>query len=157
MNHIRKLRLLHLLLATVLAAGLIGSLTAGPASAQTAACTKADFEGVVDQAAGTLRDFNVKNTALFQNKLRALKEKRSWSNDQFLKEGATYVRDEKIIAFDEQTEDLLQRLNAAGTVQDAKPDCNLLAELRKTMTALVEAQRSKWAYMFGKVDAELAR
>jgi hypothetical protein len=129
----------------------------GSASAHAQDCTKADFEGVVDQAASTLRDFAQKNTGVFQGKLRTLKEKRGWSNDQFLKEGETYVRDDRIVAFDEQTEDLLVRLNAAGTVQGVKPDCRLLGELRKTMGALVETQRSKWSYMFGKVDAELAR
>ena len=153
MNHTPNLFCRRVLLALLLSAGLVD----GRALAQTASCTKADFESVVDQAASTLRDFNVKNTGVFQGKLRALKQKRSWSNDQFMQEGAAYVRDDRIIAFDEQTEDLLQRLNAAGTVQGAKPDCGLLAELRETMAALVETQRSKWTYMFAKVDAELAR
>jgi hypothetical protein len=60
--------------------------------AQPAACTKAEFEGVVDEAAAALRDLNNKNRPDFQEKLRTLKDKRGWSNDQFLKEAAPFVK-----------------------------------------------------------------
>ena len=48
--------------ATLLA--LFGA--AGEASAQAPACAKTDFEAVVNEAAGALRDLNRKNTPPFQ-------------------------------------------------------------------------------------------
>ena len=133
--------------------------TSGYALAQPATCQRADFETVVDLAAETLRDLNQKNTSVFQGKLRQLKDKRGWTHDQFLKEGAPLVSDDKITAYNEQSEDLLARINGAGASggQSAKPDCKVLAALRANMQALVDAQTAKWAYMFGKVEIELGR
>ena len=41
-------------------------------------------------------------------------------------------------------------------VTSAKPDCAVLLELRARMKVLVDTQTAKWAYMFQKIDAELA-
>ncbi len=130
----------------------------GEAEAQ-AACSKADFEAVVDQAAAALRDLNYKNRPEFQDRLRQLKDKRGWSNDEFLKEAAPFVRDEEIAVFDRKSEDLLNAISTMGQEgADAKtPDCALLTELRARMAVLVETQRAKWAYMFAKIDAELKK
>lgn len=120
-------------------------------------CAKADFESVVEQAAGALRDLNAKNKPLFQEKLRNLKEKRGWTHDQFLKEATPFVRDEKTEAFDNSTDELLSAIATMGQegAAAATPDCALLLELRARMTVLVETQTSKWSYMFGKIEAEL--
>ena len=149
-----RLRLLFLCLAACVA---VPCLLSAPVLSQSGRCPKEDFEGVVDQAAARLHEINQKSTGEFQARLRALKQKRGWSNEAFLKEGATYVRDDEIIAFEEKTEDLLARLNASGTVQGATADCRLLADLKKTMQDLVETQQKKWTYMFGKVDADIAK
>ena len=39
----------------------------------------------------------------------------------------------------------------------AAPDCRLLEALRASMTQLVDTQTQKWAYMFGKLEAEMAK
>jgi hypothetical protein len=129
------------------------------ALAQAASCSKADFEGVVDEAAATLRDLSRLNTPQFQGKLRQLKDKRGWSNDQFIKEAEPLVRDDTIAGYDKKSEQFLARITSGGQSQAAtdKPDCALLAELHASMQALVETQRSKWAYMFEKLDKELAK
>ena len=57
-----------------------------PASEAPATCTKTEFESAVDHAAEALRELNNKNRPEFQAKLRKLKEKRAWSDDQFMKE-----------------------------------------------------------------------
>lgn len=143
------------------ALGVIAALLAlsGTAWAQQEACTKADFEAVVEGAAGGLRDLNSKNRPAFQEKLRQLKDKRSWSHDQFLKEAAPFVRDDKISEFDQKTEELLSTISSLGQegAQAKTPDCALLHELRARMTVLVDVQTQKWAYMFGKIDGELGR
>jgi hypothetical protein len=127
------------------------------AAADDAPCAKADFEAVVEQAAGSLRDLNVKNKPLFQEKLRNLKTKRGWNNDQFITEAAPLVRDDKITGYDQTTEELLSAISQMGQegAAAAKPDCALLLELRARMKVLVDTQSAKWAYMFEKIDTEL--
>ena len=145
-------------------AGLVGGfvliLASGTcALAQGAGCQKSDFEAVVDEAAGALRTLNHQNTPQFQAKLRQLKDKRGWSHEQFLVEAAPFVRDETITAFDRKSEDFLVRITQGGQSQAtaASLNCGLLAELRGSLAALVETQKAKWSYMFGKIDAELKK
>lgn len=135
-------------------------LLAGSAWGQEAAtCQKAEFEAVVDEAAAALRDLNAKNKPEFHERLRQLKEKRGWDHDQFLKEAAPFVIDDQIEVYDTASNDLLTRISQMGQEGSTakSPDCTMLFELRGYMQKLVEAQSAKWAYMFGKLDAELAR
>ena len=143
-------------LATLL---LLATGAATQALAQAAQCSKGDFEAVVDEAAASLRDLTRQHTPQFQAKLRLLKDKRAWSNDQFMKEAEPFVRDDAIAGFDQKSEEFLARITRGGQSQQASatPDCALLAELRGAMRALVDTQRSKWSYMFDKLDKELAR
>jgi len=138
---------------------LLAACACTEASAQAAQCTKGDFEAVVDEAAASLRDLTRQHTPQFQAKLRQLKDKRAWSNDQFMKEAEPFVRDDKIAGFDQKSEEFLARITSGGQSQSAsaKPDCALLLELRAAMQALVDTQRTKWSYMFDKLDKELAR
>ncbi len=133
----------------------------GAASAQTVspACERTQFEAVVDDAGAVLRTLTQKNSPAFQAKLRALKDKRGWSHDQFLAEGARFVRDDTIAAFEDRSATLLAKINGAGgdVVQTTGGDCARLADLKADMTALVEIQNQKWTYMFTTLDAELAR
>lgn len=146
------------MLSVMLLAEHVGA--AIPAKAQgTAACAKAEFEGAVDEAAASLRDLNSKNRPDFQERLRKLKDKRGWDNDQFLKEAAPFVKDEAIEVFDSKTNDLLAEISSMGQEgATAKvPDCDMLAKLRTQMTLLVETQVAKWTYMFKKLDDEMAK
>lgn len=129
------------------------------AHAQTSQCSKADFEAVVDEAAGALGALARENTPQFQARLRQLKAKRGWSDDQFLREAEPLVRDEKIAGFDQQSEDFLARITSGGQAgaSGAAPDCKLLGELRTIMGSLVETQKAKWAYMFERIEAELRK
>jgi hypothetical protein len=134
-------------------------LLALPAAGQDAGCTREAFESVVGQSAAALRDLTAKNRPLFQARLRALKDKRGWAHDQFLKEAAPIVQDARTDAYDKTSSALLadlERMGAQGSAA-ATPDCAALARLRDRMEALVEAQRQKWAYLIDKVERELAR
>ena len=147
-------------MARTLAAALILSVAGAPSAlAQAATCAKVDFEAVVDQAAGALRELNLKNRPEFQERLRQLKDKRGWCHDQFLKEAAPFVRDEETAVFDQKSEDLLAAISSMGQegAEQKTPDCALLTELRGRMTQLVETQTAKWTYMFGKIDTELKK
>ncbi|HXE70767.1 MAG TPA: hypothetical protein VN523_15535 [Hyphomicrobiaceae bacterium] len=146
-------------------AGLVGMMALLLAAAKAACalaetpCTKADFEAVVDEAAAALRTLNHQNTPQFQARLRQLKDKRGWSHEQFLLEASPFVRDEAIAAFDQKSEDFLARITQGGQSQvtAAAPNCGLLVELRGSLAALVETQKSKWTYMFDKINGELRR
>jgi hypothetical protein len=147
--------LVLLLLVLSLAAG--SPAQAGGAGTAAGACAKADFEAVVDEAAAALRDLNMKNKPVFQEKLRQLKDKRGWSHDQFLKEGTSFVRDDKIEVYDQDSERLLSDISSQGQegAEAKTPDCALLTNLRGRMNVLVETQTAKWTYMFEKLDAAL--
>lgn len=134
---------------------LLGAASVGTADAVSAqTCARADFEAVVDLASATLVQVAQQNAPLFQQKLRTLKDKRGWSTEQLMKDGAPFVRDEQIAAFDEKSEQLLIKIN--GQASDTA-DCNVLADLKGAMAALIETQGQKWAYMFDKIDKELAK
>ena len=143
----------------VVRAALLIALSCARVAWAQATCSKADFEAVVDEAAGALRGLAQQNTPQFQAKLRQLKTKRGWSDDQLLKEAEPLVRDERIADFDDKSAELLARITGAGQAGSAgdAPDCALLAGLRASMAALVETQKAKWAYMFDKIDQELRK
>ena len=147
-------------MARTLAAALILSVAGAPSAlAQAVTCAKVDFEAVVDQAAGALRELNLKNRPEFQERLRQLKDKRGWSHDQFLKEAAPFVRDDKIAVYDQDSERLLADISTLGQegAEAPTPDCALLAGLKTRMQTLVDTQTAKWTYMFQKLDSALAQ
>jgi hypothetical protein len=145
--------------ALLLAAWLCGLAHLPSFAQEGAGCSKAEFETVVDDAAAALRDLNAKNKPAFQERLRQLKDKRGWSQDQFLKEAAPFVKDDRIEAFDQRSSELLSRISTMGQEGSAAkaPDCAMLSELRAHMNVLVETQTAKWTYMFAKLDGELGR
>ncbi len=134
-------------------------LIAAQARVHAAACTRGDFEAVVDEAAAALRDLNQKHRPDFQEKLRQLKEKRGWSHDEFMKEAVSYVKDEKIEVYDRSSNELLDKISTMGQegAVAKTPDCAVLQDLRGRMAKLVETQTAKWTYMFDKLGAELEK
>lgn len=132
---------------------------ASPLAAQQPNCSKADFEAVVDSAAAALRDLNLKHRPAFQEKLRELKQKRGWNDDQFMKEAAPFVKDEAIDVYDRKSSEQLAKITAMGQegAEAKSPDCALMAELNIHMQTLVTTQTEKWKYMFGKLATELAK
>lgn len=127
--------------------------------AQATNCVRADFEAVVDEAAAALRDLNLKNRPVFQEKLRELKEKRGWSHDQFLKEAVPFVKDDKIEVYDLSSGELLDEISRMGQegAEAATPDCARLEDLRGRMKKLVEIQTEKWTYMFDRLETDLKK
>ncbi len=122
-------------------------------------CERTDFETAVGTASATLRDMTNRNTPDFQDKLRALRDKRGWNTEEFVKAAAPLVADERISEFDQKSAEYLMKINNLGGegANTAAPDCRLLDALRLNMAELVDTQTQKWAYMFGKLDAEMAK
>lgn len=130
---------------------------ASPPAATT--CVKSEFESAVDEAAEALRDLNNRNRPEFQAKLRQLKEKRNWNNDQFMAEAAPFVKDDQITVYDDKSNELLASISSMGQegANAKEPNCAVLGELRGLMGVLIETQGSKWSYMFKKLEDELAK
>ncbi len=120
-------------------------------------CARSDFESVVDDAGQVLRQLTQKHSPPFQAKLRALKDRRGWTHDQFVSEGMRFVRDDKITALEERSGQLLAKINGSGAEGAGSVDCTLLEALKSDMSALVSIQVEKWDYMFTTIDAELAK
>ena len=138
------------------AAGLFVIACGAITESRAASCTRDDFANVVEQASDSLRTLNADNTPKFQAKLRALKDRRKWTHEQFLKEAAPFVQDEKIQALDEQTATLLNKIQGLGEGGGGRePNCALLAILQTHMKALIDTTQAKWTYMNGKIDAVL--
>lgn len=140
----------------VAALSLAGLLTIGTlpaANAQGRTCPREAFETVVDEASAVLVSMSQKNAPAFQEKLRQLRAKKGWSQEQFMKEGALYVQDPAIAAFDDKSKALLMRINSQNT---EAADCAMLDELKSAMAQLVETQNAKWAYMFDRIAKALA-
>jgi hypothetical protein len=129
------------------------------ALAQGAACAKSDFEAVVNAAGAALRELAQQNTPMFQAKLRELKDKRSWTNDEFVKQAEPLVRDEIIAGFDKKSEELVARITGGGGRSDSEPapDCAVLTGLQADLKLLVETQQAKWTHMLAKVQQELGK
>lgn len=135
-----------------------GTTATPPANSKGGSCERVEFETVVEVSATALHELNMHNKPLFQERLRRLKQQRGWSHDMFLKEATPFVRDETITVFDRTSEDLLKTISRMGQEGAAQStlDCSRLIELRARMRLLVETQKSKWTYMFEKIDAALA-
>jgi hypothetical protein len=144
----------------VLLAAPLGAERQAWSQSPAVACAKADFEAVVNAAGAALRDLTQQNTPMFQAKLRQLKDKRNWSNDEFLKQAEPLVRDEKVAGYDKTSEALVARIAGGGgqtEAASATPDCALLTGLQADLKLLVETQQAKWTHMLAKVDQELAK
>jgi hypothetical protein len=144
--------------ATAAVAGLAGFLP-NEAAAQGPGCTRMQFEAAVSDAAGALRDLNAQNRPPFQQKLRALKDKRGWTHDQFLKEATPLVQDAKIAQYDKESGEYLEKIQTMGAegASAKEPDCARLGDVKTHMQSLVASQQAKWKYMIERVDQELAR
>jgi hypothetical protein len=129
------------------------------ALSQGSACAKADFEAVVNAAGAALRDLAQQNLPLLQGKLRQLKDKRSWSTEEFQKQADPLVRDETVAGYDKKSEALVARITGGGSRSELEtaPDCTVLTGLQADLQLLVETQQAKWTHMLAKVDQELAK
>ncbi len=143
-----------------LLAPLLASRAALAQAAPIPACAKVDFEAVVNAAGAALRDLNQQNTPLFQAKLRQLKDKRNWTNDQFLQQAEPLVRDETITGYDKKSEELVARITGGSgqaETEPAAPNCARLTGLQADLKLLMETQQAKWTHMFARIEQELAK
>lgn len=140
-----------------LAAIVLSAVMGLPGTAMAGSCSKDDFAAVVDEASAVLRKLNDDNTPRFQAGLRQLKEKKGWSDADFIANARPFVQDDTIQTYDEGAAQLLVQINTLGDTSGAAvPDCAVLTKLKESMSRLVVGMEGKWTYMFKKLQDALA-
>jgi hypothetical protein len=140
----------------VVLAALLGMSPA--ARAAEPACAKAEFEAVVAEAAGRLRELALTNKPLIDARLRELKSKRAWSDAAFLVAAEPLVHDDRTAALDRASQELLARMRAASAGEaSASADCALLASLREKLASVVAMQTEKWAHILENIEGALRK
>ena len=139
-----RLRLVSLLIA----------LLAGAGPVQAEPCTSEAFRKIVDDTGAALRRLHTETQPRLQSGFRRLKEKRGWSEDDYLDKANTLLTDEKSDVFDAKAGELLAKLDRlAEDAPIAAPDCPRLAELEATAIELRAAVRAKTQYMLARIES----
>jgi hypothetical protein len=129
---------------------------AGP-GAHALSCTERQVAEAVDKSGAALRSINAEQMPKLQARMRQLKEKRGWSDAEYQEKAYAALQDKKVTAFDEQSNDLLARIDGLGAiVPKTEADCEKVAELTASSLELQATMRAKTAYMTQRIDALLA-
>ena len=143
-------------------------------AAQAEECRREAFAGVVNEASAELTAMNEANKKLLLEKLQLLKARSGWSEAEFGTQAAPFIKDDRIAGYDAESKALLAKVPELGgaaanpsvaSLAGAAPGlnmtserrCAMMKELRQLMSAVVENSRSKWAYMFARLDAALEK
>jgi Skp family chaperone for outer membrane proteins len=135
------------------AAGLIMLAWATPSQA---ACTAADFGGVVDDTAKALRELNANGAWSLQAKLKAYQEKYGLSSEE-IQTRAEALQDDKMSQFNREIEGLVSQMDGLSQTPSDQITCDKLEELRRVRDRLLTIMGQKSGYMLAKADLELDR
>ncbi|NJM34616.1 MAG: hypothetical protein HC850_07775 [Rhodomicrobium sp.] len=137
------------------------------AAAATEDCSREAFSQVVGETSAALTAMNESQKQGFQAKLSALKQRKGWTDADYVAKAASYVRDDRIAALDVKIQSLLAKIPELGAsapalagatppAKDMAPaHCDMLAKLRGVMAEVIENNRAKWVYMTEKLDGAL--
>jgi hypothetical protein len=126
--------------------------------ARAATCTAEDFAAAVDRSGASLRDFNGKAMPKVQDKLKLLKDRKGWSDADFIENSMHALRDDRSAQLDAEAEGLLVKIDELGRPPEGAPiDCGKLAEIDLTTAKLLQVMKAKSDYTLAKLDAELAQ
>lgn len=138
-----------------LAAVCVGLLVLAQA-AVAQPCKREDFASTVDSAGAALRAFNSENGPKVMARLKELQNKRGWSEAEFEAKAIEYLHDPRVAALDQKANELLQRLDTLGEVDDRSPlDCKRLPQLEITSQELLAVMREKAALTMERINAAL--
>lgn len=139
----------------LIAAAVLFALAA-PGASFAETCRKEDFAKAVDEAGESLRAYNAEAAPQLTDKLRQLKTKKGWKDDDYERVALDYLHDARIAGLDQKANDLLAKVDELGTTDDVTNlDCNRLSELKASSLELLAVMKAKSKYLIGKVDAEL--
>lgn len=137
-------------------AALCGGLLVWAHAATAAPCTREDFAAAVDSAGAALRAFNSENGPKVMARLKELQKRRGWSDREYEDKAIEYLHEPRVAALDQKANELLQRLDTLGEVDDRTPlDCQRLPQLEITGQELLSVMREKAALTMERINAAL--
>jgi hypothetical protein len=120
-------------------------------------CTTEDLGKAVSDAGAALRKLSAENTPRLQAKMAQLKVKMKWPDAGYEERAYQALQDERLTSFDNDTNALLARIDALGTLEPgAAPECGKLEELQATSLELQATVKTKTAYLLSKIDQMLS-
>jgi len=124
---------------------------------EPADCTAGDFAKAVNEAGAALRRLSAENTPRLQAKMSQLKTKMKWPEAGYEERAYQALQDERGAAFDNDSNALLARIDALGTLEPgATPDCGKLQELQAASLELQATVKTKAAYLVSKLEQMLS-
>jgi hypothetical protein len=136
---------------------LMATLVPLAAQGQTAtpACTADDFAKTVDGVGATLRTFNGEAAPRLQARLKVLKDKNGWGDDDYEDKAIVSLQDQRLETLDGTANELLARIDTLGRVDAGQPaDCTRLEELKTVGIELLAVMKAKSAYLVAKIDQQ---
>jgi hypothetical protein len=138
---------------------LLAALLAAPGMAGIAAaqCTGDDLAKAVNDAGAALRRLSAENTPRLQAKMSQLKTKKKWPDAGFEERAYQELQDERVAALDADSNTLLARIDALGTLEPgAAPECSRLEELQAASLELQATVKTKTGYLISRIDQMLS-
>lgn len=130
-------------------------------AAQGEDCGPEVLKRIVGQASKALTIMNKDKTASFQQRLRELKRKRGWTDQQMLSLAAPIVENEAVAQYDQRTKGIYAQISSLGKADVGKVDrdgrCVVRDKLDSLLTELVENNVQRWAMITDALEAELAK
>lgn len=131
-------------------------LMASTLPTNAAPCTAEDFAAAVDRAGAALREFNAKHAPQLTASLKTLQKKRGWSDSEFEDKAAAFLHDDKVVALDRKTNELLARIDTLGEIErGAAPDCKRLKDLEQAGRDLLSTMQAKSELTQTKIAAAM--
>jgi hypothetical protein len=116
-------------------------------------CTAEDFAKAVNDAGAALRKLSAENTPRLQAKMGQLKTKMKWPDAGYEERAYQALQDERIASFDTDSNALLARIDALGTLEPGGVlECGKLQELQAASLELQATVKTKAAYLVSKLD-----
>lgn len=126
---------------------------ARPVVAQT--CTEDDFARAVDRAGAALREFNAENGPKVTVAVKALQQKRGWSDKELEEKAIEFLHTPRIARLDEKANELLSTIDMLGDVNEKSLDCSKLPELDSASRELLATMKEKSALTQTSLDAAI--
>jgi hypothetical protein len=127
-----------------------------PHSGHAQSCVAGDFSAAVDGAGAKLRAFNLETAPKLQSRIKALADRKGWSDQDVEEKTFTFLADPRLESFDKTANDLLARVDTLGRLEPGQtPDCAKLDELKSSGIELLAVMKAKSSYLIGRIDKEL--
>jgi hypothetical protein len=100
----------------------------------------------VDAAGEKIRAFNRKAQPHLQDRMKALKAKRGWSDADYEEQSLAYLGDARTMELDAKSSALFVKIDTLGRPDEEKPlDCAAIAEIEAAASEMLAILKAKSA------------